>query len=199
LKYLGEKARRRCQICQLWRRRLPHSLGRRSNGGREAIVDEDPAKMTKISAMSLSAPNLEQVRRARVAAARWRGQAQRLQKEAHVFYFVFKHPGTRWYARLLAVCTAGYLFSPIQLIPSFIPVIGLLDDVAVLFLGAKLLKKITPPDVLAECRQLAAAAAIRRREEIRSTAAAVTSTVVATLWLLAAVAGSTLLASYLRH
>jgi uncharacterized membrane protein YkvA (DUF1232 family) len=155
--------------------------------------------MTKISAMSLSAPNLEQVRRAGVAAAGWRGQAQRLQKEAHVFYFVFKHPRTRWYARLLAVCTAGYLFSPIQLIPSFIPVIGLLDDVAVLFLGAKLLKKITPPDVLAECRQLADAAAIRRREEIRSTAAAVTSTVVATLWLLAAVAGSTLLASYLRH
>jgi uncharacterized membrane protein YkvA (DUF1232 family) len=155
--------------------------------------------MTKISAMSLSVPNLEQVRRARVGAAGWRGQAQRLQKEAHVFYFVFKHPRTRWYTRLLAVCTAGYLFSPIQLIPSFIPVIGLLDDVAVLFLGAKLLKKITPPDVLAECRQLADAAAIRRREEIRSTAAAVTSTVVATLWLLAAVAGSTLLASYLRH
>jgi uncharacterized membrane protein YkvA (DUF1232 family) len=154
--------------------------------------------MTKISAMSLPAANLEEVRPA-PAAAGWRGQAQRLQKEAHVFYFVFKHPSTRWYARLLAVCTAGYLFSPIQLIPSFIPVIGLLDDVAVLFLGAKLLKKITPPDVLTECRQLADVAAIRRREEIRSTAAAVTSTVIATLWLLAAVAGSTLVASYLRH
>ncbi len=82
-------------------------------------------------------------------AGNWRRRAQRLQKEAHVFYFVFKHPRTRWYARLLAVCTAGYLLSPVQLIPSFIPVIGFLDDFAVLFLGAKLLTRITPPDVLA--------------------------------------------------
>jgi len=162
-----------------------------------AIVDSAPAKMNKISGPSL--PNSEAARPKPAAAMSWRGQAQRLQKEAHVFYFVFKHRRTRWYARLLAVCTFGYLLSPIQLIPSFIPVIGFLDDAAVLFLGAKLLHRITPPDVLAECRELANAAEIRRKEEIRSRAAAVASAAIATVWILAAIAASVLLAKYIRH
>ena len=127
----------------------------------------------------------------------WRQQAQRVHREAHVFYFAFKHPGTRWYARLVAVCTAGYLLSPIQLIPSFIPVIGFLDDLLVLFLGVKLLQKITPPDVLAECREFAKAAETRRKEEIRSSAAAFASVAIVTLWLLAAVTASALVARYI--
>src|SRR5260370_15285368 len=96
----------------------------------------------------------------------WKRQAQRVHREAQVFYFAFKHPRVPWYAKLVAACSAGYLFSPIQLIPSFIPAIGLMDDVLVLFLGAKLLYRITPPDVLKECRELAATAAVRRKEEI---------------------------------
>ena len=95
----------------------------------------------------------DEVRSELASATNWRQQAQQVQTQAHVFYLAFKHPRTPWYARLVAVCTAGYLFSPIQLIPSFVPVIGFLDDFLVLFLGVKLLQKITPPDVLAECRQ----------------------------------------------
>ena len=129
----------------------------------------------------------------------WRQQAQRLHREAHVFYFVFKHPRTHWYARLVAACTAGYLFSPIQLIPSFIPVIGFLDDLLVLFLGVKLLKRITPLDVLAECRELAKAAEVRRQEEIRSSAAVFASVAIVTLWLLATVTASALVATYMPH
>ena len=84
---------------------------------------------------------------------RWNQHVRQIQKEAYVFYLVFKHPRTRWYAKLVAACSAGYLFSPVQLIPSFIPVVGLMDDVLVLYLGAKLLYRITPPDVLKECRE----------------------------------------------
>ena len=127
----------------------------------------------------------------------WRQKAQRVHREAHVFYFVFKHPRTRWYAKLTAVCTAGYLLSPIQLIPSFIPVIGFLDDLLVLFLGVKLLQRITPSDVLAECRELANAAEMRRKEEIRSSAAVFASVAIVTLWLLAAVTASALVARYI--
>jgi len=101
----------------------------------------------KNSSLSLAT---EMVRSEPAFAVRWKRRAQQLQKEAHVFYFVFKHPRTRWYARLVAACAAGYVFSPIQLIPNFIPVIGCLDDVLVLVVGAKLLQKITPVDVLAE-------------------------------------------------
>jgi uncharacterized membrane protein YkvA (DUF1232 family) len=129
----------------------------------------------------------------------WKEQAQRLQKEAHVFYFVVKHPETRWYARLVAGCTAAYLFSPIQLIPNYIPVIGVMDDFLVVFLGVKLLQKITPAHVLTECRELADAAEARRKEKIRSRAAVIASTVVITLWFLVAVVASVLMAKYFRH
>jgi uncharacterized membrane protein YkvA (DUF1232 family) len=104
-----------------------------------------------------------------------------------------------WYARLVAACTAGYLLSPIQLIPSFIPVIGFLDDLLVLFLGAKLLQRITPPDVLRECRQHAEDAKERRKDENRSAAAMVAAIVVAMVWLLLAVAANGLMAAYIRH
>lgn len=95
----------------------------------------------------------------------WKQRAQRIQMEAHVLYFVFKNPRTRWYARLVAACSVGYFFSPIQLIPNFIPVIGFADDLVVLLLGAKLLRKITPPDLIAECHELARLAEMRRRGE----------------------------------
>ena len=115
----------------------------------------------------------------------WWRQAQRVQKQAHVFYFVFKHPRNPWYAKMIAACTAGYLLSPVQLIPSFIPGIGFLDDLLVLFLGVKLLQKITSEEVLRECRKLADAAEAQRKEEIRSGAALVVPFVIAIVWLLA--------------
>ena len=128
-----------------------------------------------------------------------RQQAQQVQKEAHVFYFAFKHPRMRWYARLVAGCTAGYLLSPIQLIPSYIPGIGFLDDLLVLFLGAKLLQKITPLDVMTECRELAEEADVRRKGEIGWAAAVAVPAAVVALWLLSAIATSALMASYLHH
>jgi uncharacterized membrane protein YkvA (DUF1232 family) len=127
----------------------------------------------------------------------WKQQAQRVHMEAQTFYFAFKHPGVPWYAKVIAVCTAGYLFSPIQLIPSFIPVIGFLDDFLVLFLGVKLLQRIIPPDILAECRQQANDAEMRRKDEARSRTAVVAVLAIALVWLLAAIAVSGMIASYL--
>jgi uncharacterized membrane protein YkvA (DUF1232 family) len=149
--------------------------------------------------ISLPATNPAAVRPKPAFAKNWKEQAQRLQKEAHVFYFVFKHRGTNWYARMVALCAAGYLFSPIQLVPNYIPVIGVLDDVLVVFLGAKLIQRITPPHVLAECRGLADAAEVRRKEKIKSRAAVVASIAIATVWVLAAVVASALMAAYFRH
>ena len=127
----------------------------------------------------------------------WKNQAQRVHREAQVYYFAFKHPRVPWYAKLVAACSAGYLFSPIQLIPSYIPVIGFLDDFFVLFVGAKLLQRLIPQEVLTECRQLADAAEMRRKEEIRSTAAIVAFVAIASVWLLVAVGASILMARYI--
>jgi uncharacterized membrane protein YkvA (DUF1232 family) len=127
----------------------------------------------------------------------WRQQGQRIHREAQVFYFAFKHPRVPWYAKLVAACSAGYLFSPIQLIPSFIPVIGFLDDFLVLFLGAKLVQRIIPPEVLTECREMAKAAEMRRKDEIRSPATLVAIVVIAAVWLLAAITASRLIGTYI--
>ncbi len=130
-----------------------------------------PVPRSELCHSAASAPAPSRVERIS-PAARWSQQAQRLRTEALVFYFAFRHPRVRWYARLVAVSTAIYLLSPVQLIPSYIPVIGFLDDFLVLFLGVKLLRRIVPREVLAECVRRAEAVEAQRKEKIRSAGAA---------------------------
>ena len=60
-----------------------------------------------------------------------------------------------WYAKLLAVSVVAYAVSPIDLIPDFIPVLGILDDLVIVPLGAALAIKMVPKEVMAECREKA--------------------------------------------
>jgi uncharacterized membrane protein YkvA (DUF1232 family) len=166
--------------------------------GEKPIMDGD-ANLTKTADISPPSATPELMHGKPLASTGWKEQAQRLQKEAHVFYFVFKHPDTTWWARLVSVCTAAYLFSPVQLIPNYLPVVGVLDDVVVVFLGAKLIQRIMPRHVLTECRELADAAEARRKEKIKSTAGAVASIAIAAVWMFAAVIASVLVAAYFHH
>ena len=63
------------------------------------------------------------------------------------------HPGVPWYAKFVCGCAALYVASPIQLILNFIPIIGQLDDVLVIGLSIKFLKRSAPANVLDECQQ----------------------------------------------
>ena len=54
---------------------------------------------------------------------------------------------------VLAGATVGYLLSPVDLIPDFIPVLGLLDDLIIVPLLISVSIKIIPPLILAEARQ----------------------------------------------
>ena len=83
--------------------------------------------------------------------AKWNESLRSLLRQARVMTLILKHPAVPWPAKLVAGCTVGYILSPIQLIPSFIPVIGQLDDLAVLLAGAKLLRVVAPAALLAEC------------------------------------------------
>jgi len=78
--------------------------------------------------------------------------ARRLKREVRTLLLVAKHPGLPWYVRLLAGLVLAYAFSPIDLIPDFIPVLGYLDDLILLPLGIALCIRLTPPEILAECR-----------------------------------------------
>jgi uncharacterized membrane protein YkvA (DUF1232 family) len=79
-----------------------------------------------------------------------------LQRQVCAVWMILKEPRTPWYVRVIAACTLGYLLSPVQLIPSFIPIIGLLDDVAVVWLGFKLIQRFAPADIVDDCKLEAA-------------------------------------------
>ncbi len=62
------------------------------------------------------------------------------------------HPQVQWYVKLFCGSAVLYVASPIQIIPNFIPIIGQMDDVLVIGLSIKLLKRFVPPSVLEECQ-----------------------------------------------
>lgn len=68
-------------------------------------------------------------------------------------YKIFVNPKTPWYVRLLLLIPIAYVFIPTDFIADMIPIIGQLDDLAVLRYGYLMLLKIVPQPVLEECRQ----------------------------------------------
>ena len=111
---------------------------------------------------------------------RARAWARRIKRDTYALYLAVRDPRTPWYAKLFAACVVAYAFSPIDLIPDFIPVLGYLDDVIIVPLGIMLALKLIPPAVMAECR--AAADANRPSSKPRNYAGAA---VVVAIWLLA--------------
>jgi uncharacterized membrane protein YkvA (DUF1232 family) len=82
-------------------------------------------------------------------------KVQRIKVETYALYLACRDPRTPWYAKLLAGGVVAYAVSPIDLIPDFIPVLGILDDLVIVPLGALLAIKMVPKEVLAECREKA--------------------------------------------
>ncbi len=79
-------------------------------------------------------------------------RARQLKRELYALYLAYKDPRVPWYARLFAACVVGYAFSPIDLIPDPIPVLGYLDDLILVPLGITLALRMIPPAVMVECR-----------------------------------------------
>ena len=86
---------------------------------------------------------------------------ERLRVNAHAVWLAARDPRVPWTARALALLIAAYALSPIDLIPDFIPVIGLLDDAILIPAGLWLVTRLVPPALMAEHRSTAEAAARR--------------------------------------
>lgn len=86
----------------------------------------------------------------------WKQRARKLKTEPYALYLAYRDPRVPWYAKVVAALVLGYVFSPIDLIPDFIPVLGLLDDMVVVPIGVAIVLKMIPEGVMAECRQRAA-------------------------------------------
>lgn len=86
-------------------------------------------------------------------------KARLLKQNILVIYLAYKDSRVPWYARLVAICVVAYAFSPIDLIPDFIPILGYLDDLILIPLGVALVIRLIPQSILEEYRD--------RAEELR--------------------------------
>jgi uncharacterized membrane protein YkvA (DUF1232 family) len=84
---------------------------------------------------------------------KWSRRAHELEADSYALYLAARDPRVPWYAKLLAAVVVAYAVSPIDLIPDFIPVIGLLDDMIIVPLGLALALKMIPREVMEEHRR----------------------------------------------
>ena len=91
--------------------------------------------------------------------AAWKDRVRQLKTEVYALYLAYRDPRVPWYARAFAACVVAYAFSPIDLIPDFIPLLGYLDDLVLVPLGIALALRMIPPAVMTDCRARARVAA----------------------------------------
>ena len=88
---------------------------------------------------------------------KWKARIGQLRTETYAVYLASKDPRVPWYAKALILFVVAHTFSPIDLIPDFIPVLGYLDDLIITPLGIWIALKMIPTEVLTECRETAQA------------------------------------------
>ncbi len=110
---------------------------------------------------------------------RLRHWASGIKQDSITLWFACRHTETPWLVRCLCLFVVAYAFSPIDLIPDFIPVLGLLDDVGLLPLGILLVIKLTPAAILESSRAKA-------HEVTAKPTSKVAAMVVVAVWVLCA-------------
>jgi uncharacterized membrane protein YkvA (DUF1232 family) len=85
-------------------------------------------------------------------AGRIRDWAHRLRRDTLALWIAARDPETPLAAKIVAMIVAAYAFSPIDLIPDFIPIIGLLDDAILVPLGIALAIRLIPADLMVRFR-----------------------------------------------
>ncbi len=113
--------------------------------------------------------------------------------EVYAVYLAYRDPRTPWYARLWAAGVVAYAFSPIDLIPDFVPVLGYLDDLLIVPLGIVVALKLIPADVMTESRAKAQVAMSAGRPLNRWGAVLIIA-----LWVLLAALGVWLVVRWVR-
>ena len=119
---------------------------------------------------------------------KWKQQAKKLKIETYALYLAYRDPRVPMHARIFAACVVGYAFSPIDLIPDFIPIIGYLDDLILVPLGIKIALSMIPENVMIESREKALEM-INQSKPVNKIAAVI----IISIWLLLGVIAITIL------
>jgi uncharacterized membrane protein YkvA (DUF1232 family) len=109
----------------------------------------------------------------------WKRRARQLSVQTYALYLAYQHPRTPWYAKIFVGLIVGYVFSPIDLIPDFIPGVGLLDEMVVVPIAVLIAAKMIPRQVMEECRVKAQEVAKGEKPVNR-----VAAVIVVAMWLL---------------
>jgi uncharacterized membrane protein YkvA (DUF1232 family) len=112
---------------------------------------------------------------------KWKKRVRHLKTETYAIYLAYKDPRAPWHAKVLIAFVIAFVFSPIDLIPDFIPVLGYLDDLVIVPLGIALAIRMIPPEVMAECRKAAREAVDQDKPTGR-----IAAVVIVTIWLFVA-------------
>jgi uncharacterized membrane protein YkvA (DUF1232 family) len=83
---------------------------------------------------------------------RLRNWARHLKSETYALYFAYRDPRVPWYGKALVAFVVAHTFSPIDLIPDFIPILGYLDDLIITPLGLALALRLIPAEVMEDAR-----------------------------------------------
>lgn len=114
---------------------------------------------------------------------KWKVRANGLNQEVYAIYSAYRDPEVPWYAKAFCALVVAYAFSPIDLIPDFIPVLGYIDDLILIPLGVAIAVKLIPPGVLSRHRDRIAALGDHETPEIWWIAA-----IIIALWVIVAAA-----------
>ncbi len=109
-----------------------------------------------------------------------RAWARAIKRDTLMLWFASRNPATPWLPKAIGLIAVAYALSPIDLIPDFIPVLGLIDDAILLPGLIWLAVRMLPKDVLAESRTQADRWLAGQRSQPRSYVAAV---VIVGIWL----------------
>ncbi len=124
---------------------------------------------------------------------RLKQRARTLKNEAFAVYIAAKDPRTPWYAKALVFFVVAHTFSPIDLIPDFIPILGYLDDLIITPGGLWLAVQMIPPEVLAEARVTAATQGVDR------SVGKVGAVIIISLWIIGIVVAVFLVLRYTKR
>ena len=111
---------------------------------------------------------------------RLKARARELKRETYAIYLAARDTRTPWYVKALVFFVVAHTFSPIDLIPDFIPILGYLDDLIITPGGLWLAVRLIPPEVLAEARAKAAT------QDLDKSIGKIGAVLIVLLWILAA-------------
>lgn len=75
-----------------------------------------------------------------------------LQDQARLLYFLLRDPDVPVYLKVIPFIPLVYVFWPADLLPDIFPIVGQIDDLTALLIGARIFVHLSPPDIVARYR-----------------------------------------------